>query len=120
MRVNSINPRIAELVLCITKRYKLKIVQVYAPTISCPEEDINSFYNDVDDDGRLQCSNREKNKPYGNGNGNIWARIEKRKRRHLARIGNIKKVQNHEYHVPEERREEMDVEKPKRCNDDRN
>ena len=30
------------------------------------------------------------------------------------------KVQNHEYHVPEESREEMDVEKPKRCNGDRN
>ena len=34
MRVNSISLRVAELVLCITKRYKLKIVQVYAPTIS--------------------------------------------------------------------------------------
>ena len=47
-----------------------------------------------------------------NDNGQIWARIEKRKRRHLGRIGNIKKVQNHEYHVPEESREEMDMEKP--------
>ena len=35
-------------------------------------------------------------------------------------MGNIKKVQNHEYHVPEECREEMDVENPKRCNEDRN
>ena len=34
--------------LCVTKRYKLiKIVQVYAPTTSYSEEDINSFYNDV-------------------------------------------------------------------------
>ena len=31
-----------------------------------------------------------------------------------------KNVQNHEYHVPEESTEEMDVEKPKRCNEDRN
>ena len=37
--------------------------------------------------------------------------IEKRKRRHLGRMGNIKKLQNHEYHVSEESREEMDVEK---------
>ena len=50
-----------------------------------------------DSDGRLQCSNREKNKPCGNGNGQIWVRIEKRKRRHLGRKGSIKKVQNHEY-----------------------
>ena len=34
MRVNSFSSRVAELVLCITKRYKLKIVQVYAPTTS--------------------------------------------------------------------------------------
>ena len=51
----------------------------------------------------------EKNKPCGNGNGQIWARIEKRKRRHLGRMGNIKKVKNNEYHVPEKSREEMDV-----------
>ena len=47
VRVNSISPSVVELVLCITKRYKLKIVQIYAPTISYSEEDINSFYNDV-------------------------------------------------------------------------
>ena len=47
-------------------------------------------------------------------------RIEKRKRRHLGRMVNIKKVKNHEYHVPEESREEMDVEKPKRCMENRN
>ncbi len=47
--VNSISPRVAELVLCITKRYKLKTVQVYAPTTSYSEEDINSFQNDVDE-----------------------------------------------------------------------
>ena len=30
----------------------------------------------------------------------------------------IKKIQNHEYNVSEESKEEMDVEKPKRCNED--
>ena len=35
-------------------------------------------------------------------------------------MSNVKKVGNHEYHVPDESREEMDVEKPKRCNEDRN
>ena len=70
-----------------------------------------------DSDGRLQCENRETNKPYGNGNGQIWTRIEKRKRRHLGRMGNIEKVQNHEYDVSEESREETDLEKHERCND---
>ena len=49
MRVNSISPRVAALVLCISKRYKLKIVEVYAPTTSYSEEYINNFYNDVDE-----------------------------------------------------------------------
>ena len=102
--------------------YNLKIVQVYAPTTSYLEEDVNRLYNDVaretkplhDSDGRLLCVNREKNKSYGNSNREMWPRIEKRKRRHL---GNIKKVQIHEYHVSEESREEMDKEKPKLCNE---
>ena len=38
--------RVATLILCVTKRYKLKIVQ---PTTSYSEEDINNFYNDVDE-----------------------------------------------------------------------
>ena len=41
--------RVAELVLCIIKRYKLMIVQVYAPTTSYSGEGINNFYNDVDE-----------------------------------------------------------------------
>ena len=55
-----------------------------------------------------------------NGNGQIWARLVKRKRRHLGRIGNIKNVQNNGFHVPEESRGEMDVEKSKRCDEHRN
>ena len=46
--INNISPR-AELDLCIAKRYKLKTVQVYAPTISYSEEVTNSVYNDVDE-----------------------------------------------------------------------
>ena len=32
MRVNSISPRVAELVLCLTSRHKQTILKVYAPT----------------------------------------------------------------------------------------
>ena len=45
VRVDSISPRVAELVLCLTKCYKLKIVQLYAPTTSYSEEDINKELN---------------------------------------------------------------------------
>jgi len=65
-------------------------MQIYAPVTSYPEDDINSFYSDSD--GRPQCSNKDKNKFYGNGNGKVWARIENR---NLARISNIKyKIMN--------------------------
>ena len=65
VKVNNISRSVAELVLFITKCYKLKIVQVYAPTTK-------PLHNS---DGRFQCSHWEKNKPYGNGNGQIWAEI---------------------------------------------
>ena len=47
--VSSISGRVADRVLCIIKRYKLKIVKVYAPTTSYSDEDINNFYYDVVD-----------------------------------------------------------------------
>ena len=91
VRVNSVSPRVAELFLCITKRYKLKIVQVYAP-----DEDINNdetlrkpnHYTIVMGDFNAQIW--KNNKPYGNGNGHVWARIEKRNSRNLGKMGNIK------------------------------
>ena len=43
VRVSRIVPRMAEHVLCI-----INIVLVYAPTTSCSEDDINSFYKGVD------------------------------------------------------------------------
>ena len=49
VRVNSISPRVPQLVLCIIKRYKLNIVQVYKPTKPYSEEYINSIYNTVDE-----------------------------------------------------------------------
>ena len=97
-------------------------MQVYAPTTSYSDEDINNFYNDVDETlgkanhytimmGDFNAQIRKRTN--GNGKGQIWARIDK-----LGRMGNITKVQNHEYYGPEESREEMDMEKPKWCNED--
>ena len=34
--------------MCIAKCNKQRIVQMYAPSTSYSEEDINNFYNDVD------------------------------------------------------------------------
>ena len=47
-RVSSGNSRVAELVLRITDRYQLKIVQVYAPTTSHSDEETDSFYNTIE------------------------------------------------------------------------
>ena len=46
---NSISSIVAELVMCIIKRYKLKIVQVYASATSYSNKYINNFYSDVDE-----------------------------------------------------------------------
>ena len=46
-RAFSGNSRVAELVLRITDRYQLKIVQVYAPT-SNSDEETDNFYNIID------------------------------------------------------------------------
>ena len=47
-RIPSGSSRVAELVLRITDRYKLKIVQVYAPTTSHSDEETDNFYNTID------------------------------------------------------------------------
>ena len=47
-RVSSGNSRVAELVLRITDRYHLKIVQVYAPMTSHSDEETDNFYNTID------------------------------------------------------------------------
>ena len=81
------------------KRYKPKIVQIYSPH---SEEDINSLYNDVAEIlGKpnhytmlMGYSNAQiDGKTYRNGNGQMWARIQKRKRRHLGKMDNFKTVQ---------------------------
>ena len=45
--INRVNQRVADMFLCITKCYKQKIVQVYAPTTSHSEEDKTMSYYDV-------------------------------------------------------------------------
>ena len=85
MKVNSISPRVAENLF----------------------ETLGNFRKTKplhDRDGRLQCTNKEKNQTSGNGNGQFWAPIEIRKRRHLSRMDHVKIVQNHEYHVSQESR----------------
>ena len=47
-RVSSVNSRFEKLVLCITDRYQLKIVQVYAPTTSHSDDETDNFYNTID------------------------------------------------------------------------
>ncbi len=40
--------RLAELVLRIQDRYRLKIIQVYTPTTPHPDEDTDNFYDTID------------------------------------------------------------------------
>ena len=43
----SVSERVASVTLKLNDRYNLKIVQVYAPTCSHPDEEVESFYEDV-------------------------------------------------------------------------
>ena len=48
MKAQSISSKVTELALGKLKAPQ-KIVQIYAPATSYPEDDINSFYNGMDD-----------------------------------------------------------------------
>lgn len=44
----TISERVAAVVIKLNKRYRLKIVQAYAPTTSYDDEAVDSFYEDVE------------------------------------------------------------------------
>ena len=101
-----------------------KRVQVYAPT-SYSEEDINSFYNNVDETlwkpnhytivmGDFNIYIGKRTNPVEMAMGKFGLKV----RNERGGLGNIKKVQNHEYHVSEKSREEMDMKKLKQCNEE--
>ena len=72
-------------------------------TLKFSEENTNSFNNDVDETV-AKCAIMENSKHYGYGNKQWWAQNKrKRKRQHLDRIGNTKKLENHECSMAEER-----------------
>ena len=56
---NSISDRVAWLKIKLNKRYTLKIIQVYAPTATSSEEEIETFYDDIN-----KIINTEKNTLY--------------------------------------------------------
>ena len=115
LRVNSISPRVAELILCITKRYKLRMVQVHASQHHRRRLKYRQTLGKPSD-GRFQGAIGKRTNPIETATGILG--LELRKER--GDTDNITKVQNHAYHVSEESREEMDMEKPKCCNEDRN
>lgn len=46
-KVDSISSRVCYLILKLSKRYNLKIVQIYAPTSSSDDQEIEQFYADL-------------------------------------------------------------------------
>ena len=43
----STSDRVASVTTCISRRYKLKIIQVYAPTSLSSQEELDNFYDDL-------------------------------------------------------------------------
>ncbi|CAK1602653.1 unnamed protein product [Parnassius mnemosyne] len=47
VKIGSVSTRVAYLILRITKRYSLKVIQVYAPTSAHPDEKVEEIYEDI-------------------------------------------------------------------------
>ncbi|XP_028167508.1 craniofacial development protein 2-like [Ostrinia furnacalis] len=47
VQIESVSARVAYLILRITKRYSLKVIQVYAPTTEHPDDEVETMYEDI-------------------------------------------------------------------------
>ncbi|CAK1588315.1 unnamed protein product [Parnassius mnemosyne] len=47
VKIGSVSTSVAYLILRITKRYSLKVIQVYAPTLAHPDEEVEEMYEDI-------------------------------------------------------------------------
>ena len=47
VKCDSVSDRVAWIVIRLSKRYTLKIIQIYAPTSQSSDEEIESFYDDI-------------------------------------------------------------------------
>ncbi|CAH2246837.1 jg12407 [Pararge aegeria aegeria] len=47
VRVESVSSRVAYLVLRVTKRYSLKVIEVYAPTTAHSDKEVEALYEDI-------------------------------------------------------------------------
>ncbi|XP_038206257.1 uncharacterized protein LOC119828225 [Zerene cesonia] len=45
--IKSVSSRVAYLILRISKRYSMKVIQVYAPTSTHPDEEVEAMYEDI-------------------------------------------------------------------------
>ena len=73
MKVDSVSSRVAYLILRITNRYSLKVIQVYAPTSTHSDDEVEALYEEISE--AIHTSETYFTVVMGDFNANVGARI---------------------------------------------
>ena len=105
----AISDRVASVVIRISKRYKIKLIQVYAPKSVSPQEELDNFYDDLytatqnnrqssfyDHNGRFQRQSRKWRRRMSR---RVRARRQKRAKRRPCQLCNCPRLQNYEHTI---------------------
>ncbi|XP_030850967.1 uncharacterized protein LOC115928190 [Strongylocentrotus purpuratus] len=72
--IKGINERLAQITIKINKRYKIKIIQVYAPTSTHDDEEVENLYEEITD--VMKCSKTQFTIVMGDFNAKVGKREE--------------------------------------------
>lgn len=112
IKMKSISPRVIYVVLQINKRYKLQVIQVYAPTSKAETEEVEQLYEDI------SLARRSEKTQFTMIIGDFNAKVGSSNEDNIPNRGNFglgstkRKLVLHEYLLPQTAAEKMDMEEP--------